>query len=242
MLSEMNKQTFLAEIRATHEPLVAVVGTLADDAWAEPLPDMNGWTRKDALAHVGWWSDHSARVVTALRAGGVPYERDPDFDIDYHLRHVSLPSPGSHRQGDVRHRGAQPRRDAAAGADPDHLLRAQAQELLGDDRKRRRAHARRLHAHRVPLVGPGPAVHGAVLVDLTSLRQPPIEALGDLASPIRVARKEDEGRVVAGFGTEVDLRHGVRVAQPPVRSRSCRQGTRTISSLPSGWPGARASC
>src|SRR4029077_19138403 len=66
---------------ATHEPLAAVVGTLADDAWAVPLPDMDGWTRKDALAHVGWWSDHSARVVTALRAGEVPYERDPDFDI-----------------------------------------------------------------------------------------------------------------------------------------------------------------
>jgi hypothetical protein len=49
---------------------------------------MNGWTRKDALAHVGWWSDHSARVVTALRAGGVPYERDPDFDIDAQNRSI----------------------------------------------------------------------------------------------------------------------------------------------------------
>ena len=88
MLSQMNKQTFLAEIRATHEPLVAVVGTLADDAWAESLPDMNDWTRKDALAHVGWWSDHSARVVTALRAGEVPYDRDPDFDIDARNRSI----------------------------------------------------------------------------------------------------------------------------------------------------------
>ena len=78
----MDKQAFLAEIRATHEPLAAAVGTLTDDAWDEPLPDMAGWTRKDALAHVGWWSDHSVRVITALRAGRVPYERDPDFDID----------------------------------------------------------------------------------------------------------------------------------------------------------------
>jgi hypothetical protein len=84
----LNKQTFLAEIHATHEPLVAVVGTLADDAWAEPIPDMKGWTRKDALAHVGWWTDHSARVVTALRAGRVPYERDPDFDIDAQNRSI----------------------------------------------------------------------------------------------------------------------------------------------------------
>ncbi len=84
----MNKQMFLAEIRATHEPLVGAVATLNDDAWAEPLPDMNGWTRKDALAHVGWWSDHSARVVTALRAGEVPYERNPNFDIDAQNRSI----------------------------------------------------------------------------------------------------------------------------------------------------------
>ena len=55
---------------------------MADDAWAEPIPDMDGWTRKDALAHVGWWSDHSVRVITALLAGEVPYERNPDFDIN----------------------------------------------------------------------------------------------------------------------------------------------------------------
>jgi Protein of unknown function (DUF1706) len=49
---------------------------------------MNGWTRKDALAHVGWWSDHSARVITALVAGDVPYDRDPDFDIDAQNRSI----------------------------------------------------------------------------------------------------------------------------------------------------------
>lgn len=84
----MDKQTFLAEIRATHEPLAAVVGTVSDDAWAEPLAGMDGWTRKDVLAHVGWWSDHSVRVITALRAGAVPYERDPDFEIDAQNRAI----------------------------------------------------------------------------------------------------------------------------------------------------------
>jgi hypothetical protein len=84
----MAKQTFLAEIRATHEPLAAAVAAVADDAWAEPLPDMHGWTRKDALAHVGWWSDHAARVVMALRAGEVPYEQDPDSDIDAQNRMI----------------------------------------------------------------------------------------------------------------------------------------------------------
>jgi hypothetical protein len=84
----MTKQGFLAEIRAAHEPLAVAVRTLADDAWLEPLPDMDGWTRKDAVAHVGWWSDHSARVITALRAGQVPYERNADFDIHAQNRSI----------------------------------------------------------------------------------------------------------------------------------------------------------
>jgi len=88
MLPGMSKQIFIAEIQAAHEPLAAAAGALTDEALAEVLPDMDGWTRKDVLAHVGWWSDHSARVITALRAGGVPYERDPDFDIDTQNRSI----------------------------------------------------------------------------------------------------------------------------------------------------------
>ena len=82
----MDKRAFLAEIRAAHEPIATAVDVLADDAWAAPLPDMDGWTRKDALAHVGWWSDHSARVIAAVRAGEVPYERDADLGIDQQNR------------------------------------------------------------------------------------------------------------------------------------------------------------
>src|SRR4051794_27828392 len=84
----MTKQDFLDEIRRTHAPVSAAVASLTDDAWAEQLSDMDAWTRKDALAHVGWWSDHSARVVTALRKGEVPYEHDPDFDIDAQNRTI----------------------------------------------------------------------------------------------------------------------------------------------------------
>ncbi len=78
----MNKQSLLAEIRATHQPLAAAIAALTDEDLADPVPGMNGWTRKDVLAHVGWWSDHSVRVITALTGGRVPYERNPDFDID----------------------------------------------------------------------------------------------------------------------------------------------------------------
>jgi hypothetical protein len=78
----MTKHDFIAELHATHAPLAAAVEHVADEAWAEEIPGMDGWTRKDALAHVGWWTDHSVRVITALRAGRVPYERNPELDID----------------------------------------------------------------------------------------------------------------------------------------------------------------
>jgi hypothetical protein len=78
----MNKHDFLAEIHRTHEPFAAAAAALPGAAWAEPLPGMDGWTRKDVLAHVGWWNDHSARVVAALRAGAVPYDREADLEID----------------------------------------------------------------------------------------------------------------------------------------------------------------
>jgi len=88
MLVFMDKQSFLAEIQATHDALAAAAAALSDDALSESLPDMEGWTRKDALAHVGWWSDHSVRVIGALREGRVPYEQDPDFDIDVQNRSI----------------------------------------------------------------------------------------------------------------------------------------------------------
>ncbi len=84
----MNKQDLLAEIRATHEPIAAAIAGLTDDEWAEQLRDMDGWTRKDVVAHVGWWSDHSARVITALTNGRVPYERDPSIEIDAQNRSI----------------------------------------------------------------------------------------------------------------------------------------------------------
>jgi diacylglycerol O-acyltransferase / wax synthase len=37
-------------------------------------------------------------VVPALGVGAPTWVEDPDFDLDYHLRHVSLPAPGTDRQ------------------------------------------------------------------------------------------------------------------------------------------------
>jgi hypothetical protein len=135
MLSQMNKESFLDEIRASHEPIAAVVGTVADDAWPVSLVDMDGWTRKDALAHIGWWSDHSARVITALRAGVVPYERDPAVDIDAQNRSI-LEEFRDRDPGEVRafEAAAFERLVAAVDAASDEdLFTADRFPWLGDD-------------------------------------------------------------------------------------------------------------
>jgi hypothetical protein len=131
----MDKQTFLAEIRATHEPIAAAVGHLADDGWADPIPDMDGWTRKDALAHVGWWSDHSVRVITALVGGEVPYQRAPDFDIDVQ-NHSILEEFRDRDPGDVRAYEAAAFEQlvvAVEAASEDDLFTADRFPWLGDE-------------------------------------------------------------------------------------------------------------
>ena len=80
MLSQMNKQTFLAEIRATREPLAAVVGTLADDALAEPLPDMNGWTPTTTSTPRTDRSSRSSAIETRTRCATVREGRVAELD------------------------------------------------------------------------------------------------------------------------------------------------------------------
>jgi deoxyribodipyrimidine photolyase-like uncharacterized protein len=84
----MDKPTLLRAIRDTHAELAAAAAALDDDALLRPAPGMEGWTRKDVLAHVEWWSDHSARVVGALLDGREPYERGGPWDVDAHNARV----------------------------------------------------------------------------------------------------------------------------------------------------------
>src|SRR5512141_2172747 len=85
----MDKPTLLADIRRTHAELDAAAAALDGPALLTEAPGMPGWTRKDVLAHVEWWSDHSARVVDALLAGREPYARGGEpFDIDVHNARV----------------------------------------------------------------------------------------------------------------------------------------------------------
>jgi hypothetical protein len=79
----MDKDTLLRDIRAGHAPIEAATATLSDADLLAPAPRMDGWTRKDVLAHIEWWHDHSSNVIDGVRRGVDPYpgddqEWDPD--------------------------------------------------------------------------------------------------------------------------------------------------------------------
>ena len=74
----MDKLELLAAIQAAHAELAAAAGALDDDALAGPAPGMAGWTRKDVLAHVEWWSVHSVNVIEGARTGVDPYPGDDE--------------------------------------------------------------------------------------------------------------------------------------------------------------------
>jgi hypothetical protein len=77
----MDKEELLRQMHDGHTMIAAVVAALDHDAMAGPAPGLEGWTRKDVLAHVAWWHDHSAGVIETLRAGGVPYDAST-WDVD----------------------------------------------------------------------------------------------------------------------------------------------------------------
>ena len=84
----MDKPTLLADIHRTHAELLAAAAGLDDEALLGPAPGMAGWTRKDVLHHVAWWTGHSANVVDSLTAGREPYDRIGDWNLDAHNARV----------------------------------------------------------------------------------------------------------------------------------------------------------
>ncbi len=79
----MDKETLLTQILETHGPIEAAAAALDDDALLGAAPDMEGWTRKDVLAHIEWWSAHSADVIEGVRSGVDPYPGgDEPWDAD----------------------------------------------------------------------------------------------------------------------------------------------------------------
>lgn len=78
----MDKTELLNSMRLGHAAL-AEAAALSDETLAAEAPGMPGWTRKDVLAHVEFWHDHSTRVLAGLRAGVDPYPvTDESFDLD----------------------------------------------------------------------------------------------------------------------------------------------------------------
>jgi hypothetical protein len=68
----MDKIELLTAIRATHAPIEAAAA-LDDAALLAPATGMEGWTRKDVLAHMEWWNHHSATILEGMRSGVDPY-------------------------------------------------------------------------------------------------------------------------------------------------------------------------
>lgn len=98
----MDKLTLLRAMRETHAQLEAAVAALDDAALLAPAPGMDGWTRKDVLAHVEWWNEHSVRVVEGVRTGLDPYQASGEaWDIDAHNARV-LAHNRSRSAADVR--------------------------------------------------------------------------------------------------------------------------------------------
>jgi hypothetical protein len=67
------KPGLLAAVRASHGSVEAAVDELSDDDLLADAPGMTGWSRKDVLAHIEFWHDHSANVIIGIRSGANPY-------------------------------------------------------------------------------------------------------------------------------------------------------------------------
>ncbi len=71
----MDKTELLQAMRDGHAGIAEAVAALSDEAILTEAPGMPGWTRKDVVAHIEFWHDHSANVLAGLRTGV-----DPDAD------------------------------------------------------------------------------------------------------------------------------------------------------------------
>ena len=72
------RQKLLAESRAAHEQLVALLAPLGDDAMTHPIGG-GEWSVKDHLAHMTWWEQ---RIIRTLRDGAPDLaETLPNVDI-----------------------------------------------------------------------------------------------------------------------------------------------------------------
>ena len=74
----MDKNALLRDIRAGHASIANALAALDDEALLDPAPGMEGWTRKDVVAHIEWWHEHTSNVVEGTRTGVDPYPGDDE--------------------------------------------------------------------------------------------------------------------------------------------------------------------
>ncbi len=63
---------------------------------------MPGWTRKDVVAHIEWWHEHTSNVIEGIRTGVDPYPGDDEpWDPDAWNARI-LADNGDRTTADVR--------------------------------------------------------------------------------------------------------------------------------------------
>ena len=118
----MDRNELLRAIRAAHAPIEAALMSLDDDMLLRDAPGMQGWTRKDVLAHVDAWTRHATAVVDGVRTGVDPYPDDGEaWDLDAFNARV-LAKNRDREPGDIR-----------AGEASSFAALLEAVELVPDD-------------------------------------------------------------------------------------------------------------
>lgn len=69
---DSKKAELIRIIREAHQRTARLIDQIPEEQLLERV--MDDWTRKDVLAHMAWWHDHSVRVIEGLRAGRQPYD------------------------------------------------------------------------------------------------------------------------------------------------------------------------
>jgi len=153
----MDKTDLLAAVRAAHAPIAAAVASLSDEALLVVPADLDGWTRKDVLAHLEHWHRYAADLVVSAGSGVNPSPDADDSDIDTENARAKAANEG--RSGDdVRQGFAASFAElvAAVEAASDHELfdegvqpwieGATADEVVGDTSAHYAKHAAHLGA------------------------------------------------------------------------------------------------
>ncbi len=100
----MDRIALLEALRVTHAPIEAATA-LDDEALLALAPGLDGWTRKDVLAHVEWCNNHAAAVIEGVRTGIDPDGGTADgepWDVDVENARI-LEENRDRTAADVRH-------------------------------------------------------------------------------------------------------------------------------------------